>query len=71
MLKVAIFVMITFYNTAVQSFHLTTGKLPFEEKEKIREDFERETFSAENLIQYLDHQVSFFLIKVDFQHLKN
>ena len=55
----------------LQSFHLTIEKLAFEEKEKIREDFERENFSAENLIQDFDHWVSFFLIKVDFQDLKN
>ena len=61
----------TFYNTVLQSFHLTIEKLAFEEKEKIREDFERENFSAENLIQDFDHWVSFFLIKVDFQDLKN
>ena len=34
----------TFYNTVTQSFHLTIEKLPFEEKEEIREDFERENF---------------------------
>ena len=56
----------TFYNTVAQSFHLTTEKLPFEEKEKIREDFEREKFFAENLIQDLDHWVSFFFDKRRF-----
>ena len=56
----------TFYNTVAQSFYLTTGKLPFEEKEKIREDFERENFSAEVLMQDLDHWVSFFVEKGRF-----
>ena len=56
----------TFYNTVAQSFDLTIEKLSFEEKEKIREDFERENFSAENLIQDLDHWVSFFFDKVRF-----
>ena len=56
----------TFYNTVAQSFHLTIEKLPFEEKEKIREDFEREHFSAENLIQDLDHWLSFFFDKGRF-----
>ena len=50
----------TFYNTVALSFQLTTEKLPFEKKEKISEDFERESFSGENLIQDLDHWVSFF-----------
>ena len=56
----------TFHNTVAQSFHLTIEKLAFEEKEKIREDFERENFSAENLIQELDHWVSFFFDRVRF-----
>ena len=45
---------------------MTIEKLPFEKKEKIREDFERENFSAENLIQDLDHWVSFFFDKGRF-----
>ena len=56
----------TFYNTVAQSFHLTVRKLFFEEKEKIREDFERENFSTKNLIQDLDHWVSFFFDKGRF-----
>ena len=56
----------TFYNTVAQSFDLTIEKLSFEEKEKIREDFERENFSAENLIQELDLWVSFFFDRVRF-----
>ena len=55
-----------FYNTVAQSFHLTVEKLPFEEKEKTKEDFERENFSAENLIQDLDHWVSFLFDKGRF-----
>ena len=31
----------TFHNTVIQSFHLTIEKLPFGEKEKIKEDSER------------------------------
>ena len=44
----------------VQILHLTIEKLPFEEKEKLREDFERENFSAKNFIQDLDDWVFLF-----------
>ena len=57
----------TFHNTVGESFNLKTiEKLPVEEKEKIKEDFERENFSAENLIQGLDHWASFFFDKGRF-----
>ena len=56
----------TFFDTVAQSFHLKIEKIPFEEKEKIREDFERENFFAEYLIQDLDHWVSFFFDKGRF-----
>ena len=34
----------TFYNTVAQSFNLTIEKLPFEEKEKIRENLKEKIF---------------------------
>ena len=62
----------TFYNTVAQSFHLKIEKLPFEEKGKIREDFERENFFCIKSDKR-PWSLGFFhfLIKLDFQDLKN
>ena len=53
----------TFYNVIERNFYSTMQKLSVEERDKIKEDFLRENFWAENVVSDLDCWFAFY-----FQH---
>ena len=53
----------TFYNVVARNFYSTMNKLPIDERDKIKDDFLRENFWAENVVTELDCWISFY-----FQH---
>ena len=53
----------TFYNVVERNFYPTINKLSIDERDKIKDDFLRENFWAENVVTQLDCWVSFY-----FQH---
>ena len=53
----------TFYNVVAIKFYSTMNKLPIDERDKIKDDFLRESFWAENVVTELDCWISFY-----FQH---
>ena len=53
----------TFYNVVERNFYSTMSKLSMDERDKIKDDFLRENFWAENVVTELDCWISFY-----FQH---
>ena len=53
----------TFYNVVERNFYPTINKLSIDERDKIKDDFLRENFWAENVVTQLDCWVLFY-----FQH---
>ena len=53
----------TFYNVVERNFNSTMTKLSMDERDKIKDDFLRENFWAENVVTELDCWISFY-----FQH---
>ena len=54
---------VTFYNVFERNFCLTMNKISIDERDKIKDDFLRENFWAENVVIQLDCWISFY-----FQH---
>ena len=50
----------TFYNVVERNFYSTMSKLSMHERDKIKDDFLRENFWAENIVTELDCWISFY-----------